>query len=102
MKLALVAISAALLLGGIHATASALDLNVTFGPRELREAVPAPPNAKIIIVDPMRQINEDRDAAWIRDCEPWVVVGADGVARYTYKQPGCEYGALPGTTWKVR
>lgn len=33
-----------------------------------------------------------RDAQWEAYCEPKIVQGLDGIDRYQYARPGCEYG----------
>lgn len=71
----------------------ALDLNVTFGPY-LREAVPPPPDARVIHI-PRDESPEAiaRRRLWLRVCQPRVWIGGDGVGRYVYG-PDCPDGVV--------
>lgn len=85
----------------LMAPANALDFNFA-GPFTQGTAVPPPPDARIIIIDPMRLIDTERDVAWVNDCAPEIVTDKLGVGRYVYKHAGCEYGTMPGTVRKVQ
>jgi hypothetical protein len=57
----------------------------TAGPEE-QKRLPRPPTAH-------EQAEIDaRDARWEDYCKPQIVQGHDGIDRYQYSRPGCEFG----------
>lgn len=53
---------------------------------------PLSADPRIIHIPQDRVINEEREAAWVKRCNPRIVRDALGVGRYVYSAPGCEYG----------
>lgn len=87
--------------GGIMlaaAQAPAAEINITTGPRVLREPI-VQPNTRIIHV-PTDESPEavERRAEWRRVCDPRIWVGPDGIGRYVYG-PNCPNGYIINT-WR--
>ena len=50
------------------------------------------PNGPRIIHVPPHEIDAERDAKWVKYCDPKIYTDKYGVERYRYAKPGCEFG----------